>query len=323
MRTAPILLAIVCLLILPGVSAGSAADPEVKDASGDADPGSALDITAVWVNGTDPQNVTFHILVPKLPAPPATGGCAAPGCAALTFSFKLEFRVEAPDGGAAPTLAGYNRTYAVYRHGAPAGLETAIGSIDGKDVLTFNGHGSAKVATGGEIVLKVPRNNTAVNVPAGAAPGAYRIVNTVAYSSPQLCSPDPPAQPPVVSYPLATPCSSLSKPAQTTGTPPAGTTSRWDVAPDTGVGRAFVFDAPALPTEPVGTPTETATSSPAPPTQGPVAPPASSGTATQSTTTTSPPPSISPTPTTKATPAPEAIVLLALVAAGVAVRRRL
>jgi MYXO-CTERM domain-containing protein len=326
MKLLALLAAFVLLALAPLATAGSPESPEIQDKAHDADAGDALDIAAVWVDGGDPLNVTFHILVPKLPAlEAATGKCADPGCAALTLSFKLEFAVLAPDGIPAPALEHYNRTYAVYRHGAPAGLQAAVGYLDDEGGLTITGPASAGVAAGGEVVLKVARNSTAVNLPAGATPGAYRLNRTLAYSAPELCAPPP----------TAAACIALSKPAQTTGTPPVEASTEWDTAPDAGFGSDYVFAAPPpVTSQELGSPapTTTGTDSPSPtppPEQAPAATPPSGTTAhapAASTGTGSPstaPKGSSSSTTSKASPGPEALLLLAGLAAAVAVRRRL
>ncbi|HEX2066549.1 MAG TPA: hypothetical protein VHI93_07035, partial [Candidatus Thermoplasmatota archaeon] len=227
MRLAPLLaVSLLSLLaVLPAASAGSPQEPEVTDPVGDADPAGALDITAAWIDGAEPLNVTFHLLVPKLPALQAdAGGCGAPGCAAATLSLKLEFEVRRPDGAPAPALPGYNRTFAVYRHGGPAGVRAAVGYIGAAGALTFTGNASASVAEGGEVVVRVPRADPSIAIPAGPAPGRYGIVALVVHSSPQACSPAAPADTAGAS-PLGAPCSTPAQPTTTSGTPPVGTTS--------------------------------------------------------------------------------------------------
>ncbi|MCA1811177.1 MAG: hypothetical protein LC623_04090 [Halobacteriales archaeon] len=326
MKLLALLAAFVLLALAPLATAGSPESPEIQDKAHDADAGDALDIAAVWVDGGDPLNVTFHILVPELPAlQAATGQCADPGCAALTLSFKLEFAVLAPDGTPAPALDGYDRTYAVYRHGAPAALQAAIGYRDGDGGLTITGQASASVVEGHEVVLKVARNSTAVNLPAGATPGAYRLNRTLAYSAPELCAPPP----------TAAACIAMGKPAQSGGTPPVEASTQWDTAPDAGFGSDYVFAAPppGASLQPAGpAPTTTPTDSPSPtppPEQAPAA------TSPSSTTTQAPvagagasspsaaPKASSSSTTSKASPGPEALLLLAGMAAAVAVRRRL
>lgn len=224
-------------LLVPAAQAGSADEPEILDAADDAGR-PELDVQKVWVDGDDPDQVVFHLVTgAALPAlPRETDACADPGCAFAALSFRIEFRVLAPDGTPAPQTAGYNRSYIVYRHGpADESLRSAIGVFDDEGVLTLNGTVAVTVAEN-EIVFAVSRDNPALAIPHGAEPGAYRINQTYAYSSPQICFP---AQ--EVPQVGTVTCAPLLKPAPDA---PPTTAAQWDRAPDAGFGTDFVFPAP-------------------------------------------------------------------------------
>lgn len=332
------LLPLACLLLLlaPAASAGTGADPEVADGASDADAAGALDITGAYVDASDPYNVTFHILVPKLVAAPADAGTCAAGtdCASLAFSFYLEFAVVSPDG-VTPDPPGYAGTAVVFRNGAPAGIRAAIGHRDTNGTLHLARaiQGSAGI---GEVILSAPRADSALRIPAGAQPGAYRLTGLVASSAPELCGP-PLQEETAATGVTVDACTALPPPGQAQNVPNAPQQSRWDVAPDLGAGRDFVFPAPPpAPAPPAANAKANATSAPTAQAQPKAAPPAATANRTTApapfatpspTGTTTATTSFAPIPSTgtakaKGSPAPVLAAALGL-AVALAARRRL
>jgi MYXO-CTERM domain-containing protein len=319
------------LLLSPLAAAGTPDNPEVVDPADDADLLGTLDITGVYVNATD-ANVTFHLVVPNLLALPDTdaGACTNLGCAALAFTFQVEFVVVRPDGSPAPTLPGYGNTYLAYRVNAPPSLRT-VAAYRATDQTVHSVSAVDGSAGDGEVVISVPRSDPALNIPAGSASSLYRITGLFAYSAPQLCSPHSSlARTPVVELGA---CSSL--PLVGVGgdnTLPFTSTTEWDRAPDTDFGGDFVFPVVAPPSEPTPT-VVSSTSAPStpPPAPAPSASPHPSGTSSPSSTSPAPTITLSGTSTPvasaqmagKKTPAPEAALVLATLGGLAAARRRL
>lgn len=258
------------LLVLPLAHAGSPEAPDLVDAEGDGGL-DQLDLRSLWIDTADGQNLTFHLTLGEaLPAVPQnTSGCADPGCAFASLTYRIIFRVLGPDGAPLPTVADYNRSYVAYRHGPGDGLASPVGFFDGKDALTLTG--SAAVALdGANLTLRIPRSDPAVNMPSGPTPGTV-VAGLYAYDSPQGCSPAA--------------CAPLVKPALNTtpGVDSATVVNDWDRAPDVGFAAATAFPAP--PPAPAGPePSGSASASPtaAPkPTQAPAPPAPTTVTVTQ------------------------------------------
>jgi hypothetical protein len=338
MRTLILPACLAILLLAPLAAAGSPSHPEVTvtDPQGDAGIDS-LDFLSIWIDPADTQNLTFHVtLAGAPPQPPAgTDHCAAGNCVFASLTYVLGFRVLDPNGVPTPLFPDYSRSYVAFRAGATGGsVASPMGYIDTKGALTVDGT-SAKVSLEGNgFALRLPRDSVFVNLPKGPYPGAYGVDELNAYSQPEFCFPQ---QQVPTQQPLS--CAPISKPQQTSGTPPAELAQHWDVAPDSGFGLPFTFPV-APPPAPV---TQTSTTTPPPPapqqtpspspTTSPTQPPPQPQPSPQpvGSPTPSPTPSPSPTPTAathttesaKASPALGLPLVLATVAGLLAVRRRL
>ncbi|HEX2065691.1 MAG TPA: hypothetical protein VHI93_02665, partial [Candidatus Thermoplasmatota archaeon] len=265
----PFLLAacLTTLLAAPLATAGTAKDPEISDPARDADPANALDLTGVYVDASDPESVAFHFQSFRSTASQETGACSGAECLAITLAFTVEFVVLAPNGTLAPAPKDYAATQVTLRSGGPAPLRgtvaylNATGWANNVTAVPVQGRGR-------ETVVTVPRTHVGVAVPAGQAPGAYRLTGLFAHASPQLCHPTP--EDPTETAPSMESCMSIPRPVPTGSAIEAR--PHWDVAPDIGHGADFVFPAP-----PADTQSPPPASAPAPrPTPAPPPPPATS-----------------------------------------------
>lgn len=337
-----LLLALLAIAFLPLASAGTATDPEINDAKGDGGT-ETLDILSVWIDPSDTSYLTFRATFAAAPpqAPQvqdttaSTEACPqASTCVFASLSYVFTFRVLDPEGNATPQFPDYSSTYVTFRAGPKAEkIAAPIGYRDTRGLFTFDGAAEADL-NGTQLTLRVPRSSAFVNLPRGAAPGAYQVDQFMVYSLPELCFPqqDVPTQG-VYS------CAPLAKPIPPTTTTPPSTTAHWDNAPDSGFARVFTFPSPA--------PRSTTTQAPAPTTvtqtrtqtvtqtftytqtgqdytyTQTVAPQGGVSTTTTPPGTTAPSSSASQGPTAKKSPGPELALVLAGVAVLLAVRRRL
>ena len=254
---APLTALLLPLVLAPLVAAGTADGPEIVDADGDGGH-DVLDIQSAWIDVTDTQNLTFHVVLGAnlTAAPKPTSACLDDpvGCSWASLTYRIVFRVLDADGKPLPTLAGYNRTYVAYRHGPEGDLAAPIGFFDDADTLAYTGTANVTVA-GPQITVRVPRNDTAVNMPVGATPGTV-IDQLYVYDSPQTCTPAP----------SPVPCS-VPKPAVTAepGVNAVHAVDEWDRAPDAGFANATRFPSPPPPAPaPAAAPSPPASPSPSP-----------------------------------------------------------
>ncbi|HEX2066829.1 MAG TPA: hypothetical protein VHI93_08460, partial [Candidatus Thermoplasmatota archaeon] len=207
----PLLLAacLTMLLAAPLATGGTAKDPEIFDPARDADPANALDLTGVFVDASHPESVAFHFKTFRPTSSQETGACSDTECLAITLAFTVEFVVLAPNGTLVPAPKDYVATQVTLRSGGPAPLRGTVAYL--------NATGWANNVTavpvqglGRETVVTVPRAYVGMAVPAGKAPGAYRLSGLFAYSAPQLCYPTP--EDPTETAPSMESCVSLPRP---------------------------------------------------------------------------------------------------------------
>src|SRR5437899_3152513 len=105
-------LACLAILLAPLATAGTPSNPEASDPKGDGGT-DILDITGLWVDTGDAQNLTLHLALaaaPPSPPPAGTDPCAQGQCVYTSATYRVFFRVLDPNGNATAAFDDYNST---------------------------------------------------------------------------------------------------------------------------------------------------------------------------------------------------------------------